>query len=354
MPRVILTLLLLCQSFCRSTAEVPFADPGLLGSSEARPPRVFYVRDPAATQALFPRPEVVSAMVAKAVVAVTGKSSPAEAWRSLVKPEDVVGVKVHTVPGAASGTRPAVAAAIVRGLLEAGHPASRIILWDRRLGDLRAAGFETLARELGVRVAGAADAGFDAAVAYENPFLGQLVFGDLEFERTPGAAETNMVAGRRSHFSRLLTQEITRHILVAPLLNHNHAGVSGILYTTASAVTDNFIRFEVNPSLLVSAVPEIFGHPIIADRLALCVVDALIGQYEGSQRSLLHYAAALNELRFSTDPVAIDVVSLEELNRLRIRAGASSITNRMALFENARLLELGSDDLRKIELTPVE
>lgn len=353
MPRVILTLLLLCQSFCLRADRVGFAEPGILGANEGKS-RVVIVRNPAATRSLAAVPAVVSAMVSNGVVALTGKASASDAWRSLVKTQDIVGVKVYSVPGPSSGTRPAVAEAVVRGLIDAGHPASRVVIWDRREADLRAAGFGELAESLGVRISGAVDAGLDPDVAYENSVLGQLVYGDLEFERDTSGGGTNRVVGRRSHLSRLVTREITRHIIIAPMLNHNHAGVSGILYTVASGCTDNFIRFETNPALLLSAVPEIFGQPVIADHVAFHLVDALIGQYEGSQRGLLHYSSILNELRFSTDPVALDTLSLVDLNRIRVAAGAREMTNGLPLFENARMLELGTDDLRKIDILRVE
>jgi len=54
------------------------------------------------------------------------------------------------------------------------------------------------------------------------------------------------------------------------------------------------------------AVPEIYALPVLSDRVALNIVDALICQYQGEERSLLHYTAALNQLRFSRDPVALE------------------------------------------------
>jgi hypothetical protein len=350
MTRVILTLVLLCQPFYLLAADVGFSEPALLESPSDKQPKIVIVHDPAATRALSAQAEVVSGMIARGITALTGRSTPDEAWRSLVSTQDVVGIKVHSTPGTDSGTRPAVVAGIVKGLLQAGHTADHIIIWDRRLVDLRAARYDQLARALGVRLAGATDAGFDAEGAYENPVLGRLVFGDLEFSRAAPGGATNEVVGRRSHFSRLITRDITRHIIVAPLLNHNAAGVSGLLYTMAGAATDNFFRFESNPAVLARAVPEIFGDTRIADRIALNVVDALIGQYEGSQRTMLHYSATLNELRFGTDPVALDMLSLEDLNRIREQRGVTLVTNRAELYINARWLELGTDDLRRVEI----
>lgn len=351
MTRVILTLLLLCQPFCLQTAEIEFSEPSVLPLGEAARPEVVIVRNAQATQAFAAQPAVVDTMVTRGVTALTGHPDPREAWQSLVSPQDVVGVKVYSPPGPASGTRPAVAAAVIKGLLSAGHPPHQIVLWDRHLADLQRAGFTELASSLGVRVAGAVDAGFDPDVAYENPLLGQLVYGDLDFGRTQGPRGTNSATGRYSYLSRLLTRDLTRLINIAPLLNHNSAGVSGILYTVAGAATDNFFRFETNPLILSRAVPEIYGQTNIADRVALNVVDALIGQYEGLRQSLLHRSAALNEVWFSRDPVALDVLSLVELKQLRgaeSRDGGTS--HPTELYSNARLLELGNDDPRRIRV----
>src|SRR5258705_30776 len=72
-------------------------------------PRVVVVRDLQATYAFKADPQIVSNMVAKATVQVTGKSNLAAAWQSLATTQDVIGLKVYSSPGANSGTRPAVA-----------------------------------------------------------------------------------------------------------------------------------------------------------------------------------------------------------------------------------------------------
>lgn len=356
MTRVILVLILICQLFCpraraQDARDIGFAQPGLATLGKAMPD-VIIVHDPRATVAFAAQADVVADMVARGVMAVTGQDSVSAAWRALVQPEDVVGVKVHSPPGPLSGTRPAVAAAVVRGLLDAGHPPSRIVIWDRRMSDLRGAGFVELAASLGVRVAGAVESGFDPDVHYQNPLLGQLVYGDLEFRR--GQGSTNVVAARKSHLSRLLTRELTRLINITPLLNHSHAGVSGVLYSVASSATDNFIRFESRPEVMAVAVPEIYGQTNIADRVALNIVDALVGQYEGWQKSLLHYSGTPNELWFGHDPVALDVLAIRELNRIRAADNVPAVTNGLPLYENARLLELGTDRLDSLEILRID
>jgi hypothetical protein len=100
---------------------------------------------------------------------------------------------------------------------------------------------------------------------------------------------------------------------------------------------------------MARAVPEIFALPALSDHVVLNIVDALICQYEGSERSLLHYSATLNELRFSKDPVALDVLSLKELEKQRQAQGAPAPKPNPDLYNNASLLELGVSDLKRID-----
>jgi len=77
----------------------------------------------------------------------------------------------------------------------------------------------------------------------------------------------------------------------------------------------------------------------------------LICQYQGEQTTLLHYASSLKQIRFSKDPLALDVLSIQELDKQRKAAGMSSThTNSMELFENASLLELGTSDPQNIRV----
>jgi hypothetical protein len=325
------------------TVEPPRLEPSLQRPAEPQPPRVLIVRDPEATTAFKPRREIVRGLVDQGLTNYTGTAAVADAWRSLVSTQDVVGVKVYSGPGPLSGTRPEVTEAVVAGLLSAGLQGTNIIIWDKYAIDLAAAGYRELADGLGVRLASSAGAGYDDEHAYEAALLAQLVYGDHEFGRKGERV------GRRSFVSKLLSQELTKIINISPLLNHRVAGVTGALYTMAIGSVDNTLRFETEPGRLLEAVPDIYALPLVGERVALHIVDALVCQYEGSQRSLLHYAVPLNELRFSQDPVALDSLSLRDLDQLRLNKSASW-TNSIELYRNASLLELGVSDLRRVQI----
>lgn len=305
--------------------------------------------DPAASETFRPRSDVVRSMVERGITNLTSNASVAEAWRSLVSTQDIVGIKVFSVPGPNSGTRPAVVAAVVEGLLSAGLPPKSIIVWDKHSTDLRLAGFFDFAERYGVRVGGSAQAGYDENTFYDTALIGNLLVGDLEFGRKgPGV-------GRKSFVSRLVRKEMTKIINIVPLLNHNFAGVSGNLYSLASGSVDNFARFEGEPGRLATAVPEIYALPALSDRVVLNIVDALLCQYEGAERGLLHYTTVLNELRFSRDPVALDVLSQQELDRQRQVSGAPATGKSNAeLYANAALLELGVSDPKRITVTTLK
>ena len=307
-------------------------------------PSVLIIEDANATEAFRPVAENVQEMVRRGITELTAKTTSREAWLSLVSTQDTIGLKVYSRPGSNSGTRPAVVAAVAQGLMEAGIPAQQIIIWDKEEPDLREAGFFQLAEDLGVRVAASAKAGWDQTNYYETPLIGNLVFGDSEFERKDAGV------GRRSFVSKLVSEEMTRIISISPLLNHNAAGVCGNLYSLAVGSVDNTHRFESDPGRLAQAVPELYALPILGDRVVLNITDALICQYEGGQRGLLHYSAVLNQLRFSRDPVALDMLSIKELDRQRRLARAANVRPNLELYRNAALLELGVSDLSKLQI----
>ena len=320
------------------------ADIPVTGGSPDRA-RVVIAENPRATVAFEPQPKIVQSMVDRGILKLTGKPDLKHAWLSFVSTQDVVGIKVYSGPGANSGTRPAVAGAVIEGLLDAGLAPSHIIVWDKRLLDLRLAGFDDLARRYNVRLAGAADTGYDENVFYDNSILGSLVAGDLDFDRN------GKTTGRNSYVSKLLTRSITKIINVSPLLNHNLAGVCGNLYSLALGSVDNTLRFEASPERLATAVPEIYAKPALSDHVVLNITDALIGQYQGEQMSLLHYSMELNQVWLSKDPVALDVLAIRELDRERQERKIQPGNDNPDLYKNASFfLELGVGDPAKIRI----
>src|SRR5580765_2694753 len=306
--------------------------------------RVVIVEDAQAIDTFRTRAEPIREMVSEGITNLTRTASVTEAWRTIVSTQDVVGIKVFSTPGANSGTRPAVVAAVVEGLLAAGVAPKHIVVWDRQLTDLRLAGYSDLATRYGIRIAGSQQAGYDENVYYDMPLPSTLIWGDLEFGKKGGSI------GRKSFVTKLLTQEISKIINITPLLNHDVAGVTGNLYSLAMGSVDNTIRFEKEAEHLAQAVPEIYALTNLSDHVVLNITDALICQYEGEERGLLHYSAVLNQLRFSRDPVALDLLSLKELDAQRRAANAPKVKPNPDLYDNAALLWLGVANTNQIDI----
>lgn len=283
-------------------------------------------------------------MVDSGVSKLCAAADAKNAWLKLLTTNDVIGIKVYSAPGRYAGTRPEVALAVALSLVDAGIPKEKIIVWDKRLADLEQAGYVRLFKDYGITTAGAVEFGYDEEVFYDKPLIGNLTYGDLEFGKKGEGV------GRRSYVTKLLTKKITKIISIAPMLNHYSAGVCGNLYSLAFGSVDNTLRFESSVDRLNEAVTEIFALTNIYDRCALYITDALICQYEGSNRAFLHYATVLGQLRFSFDPVALDVLSIEELNHQRQSGGFKPQKPNLELYNNASILELGVSDTSKIKI----
>lgn len=356
-------------------------------SAPEKSTRIVRVHSGAATDTFLADQGVALRMTQKSVMAWTGMPDMKSAWASVLDPDDVIGIQVYSTPGPIVGTTPVIVEALIREILDAGFKPDQLVIWDKYETDLRRAGFGSLSRKFGVRLAGARDVGYDPNVYYESSLPGQLIWGDLEF----GNDQRLKSGGRRSYVSKLLTRDITRIIQVMPLMNHNSVEIAGNLMNLAFSACDNMTRFEGEPELMEVAVPEIVGLQAeakhvrlsekdrkkyeglgyvrpLADRVALCVMDALICQYRGETEALLHYSSTLNEIWVSADPVALDVHGVEIIHRQRRLSdvakrresnedlsslGDDKKLPRWRLFQNAALLELGEWDQGKLRVEQV-
>jgi hypothetical protein len=310
--------------------------------------RIVVVQGAHLLNAFLPNEQRVEIAFNKGLTYLTAETNVSAAWRSLLSTNDTVGIKVFSTPGPVAGTRPAVVAAMVRGLLGAGLPPNQIIIWDRTLPELQNAGFTELGRRLGVRVAGAAEAGYDSNAFYlpDSPIVGQLVWGDLEFGKT----NKEVILGKKSFVSKLVSQQMTKIISVVPLMNQNAAGVCGHFFSLALGSVDNTRRFEDSADRLAVALPEIYALPLIGDRVVLNVTDALLLQYEGGPQGYLQFTQIRNELWLGHDPVALDVMALKELMLQRRLAEAPPQPTNFAIYTNAALLQLGVNDPARIQV----
>jgi len=215
-----------------------------------------------------------------------------EAWRRVVKPGEVVGLKVNCLSGKGNSTHVVLVEALCHRLQEAGVPAKNIVVWDRLNSDLESAGFRPSTNPNRVRYMGNDTLGYGSELA------------------------THGEAG--SLLCRTLTDVCDAVINLPVLKDHGIVGVTMALKNMFGAI-HNPNKYHIN-----------VGDPYVADvnmlgpirrkvRLHLC--DAISAQYEGGPSFMPQWTWPFNGLLVSQDPVALDTVGWRIIEQKRAERG---------------------------------
>ena len=308
--------------------------------------RVVVASDPHTLSFYDPQPERIHKLVERGVMALTGAPSVPAAWAHFVKPHDVVGIKINSLPGPTMGTRKPVVDAIVAGLRAAGVRAENIIIWDRQAEDLVAAGWEIRREGTGpLCTATLPYIGWDEALYYQTPQAGTIIWGDFEF----GARQIS----ERSYYSKLVSRTVTKLINVPVLIDNRHVGISGCLYNMAIGSVDNNRRFQTESLHYDAGIAELCRRPPIAGKLVLNILDSLIAQYAGGPKFQPQVSWTPGTLYFSPDPVAIDSLALAEIEKRRLAASMPTMGARARHVHIAAEIGVGVEDRRKMEILEV-
>jgi len=100
------------------------------------------------------KPDIVREMVHRAVCELAGGKPMADAWRTFVSPDDVVGLKVNVRGGRRLSPQVCTVDAIVEGLKAAGVQENNILIWDVWNRELSTAGYTINESGKGVRCYG--------------------------------------------------------------------------------------------------------------------------------------------------------------------------------------------------------
>ena len=334
----------------------------------------------------------VRSMVDRLIVAVTGKENASAGWRSLVEPHDVVGIKIAATGGASGGTHRAVVEAIVEGLRAAGIPESHIIVWDREADELRAAGYlnagngSTLPCQV---LAIEPHFGYDPKEVYTAPYLGKLIWGDLQFQGNPVPADASLHDDDRvalalnplqpqaiptpsdararnsaallkenlsnaSHYCTILSRKVTKIINVPVFCDSYFAGIGGALYNVTIPNVDNWRRLVGPPRFGASAIPELYSDPRLGGKIVLNLTDGLVAQIAGGPDFQPLYARSLGTLYASRDAVALDSVILRQLEAWRLQSHLGSLKESAEHVRTAGAIGLGNEAPDKIDLHALE
>lgn len=316
---------------------------------------VYFAQNADAVEQFQENAAVTRRMVDRLVMDVTGQSSVAGAWRSLVSPGDRVGIKVATAGAPYGSSHPGVVEAIVAGIEQTGISRKKIVVWDRDAELLRLAGFDG---RNGYSVQ-AIDPprGYDREATFTASVLGRLIWGDLLFRekvrRTDGrrASEADQLSST-SHFASILSREVTKVINVPVLTDEAGCGVAGALYNMTVPNVDNWRRFLQLDASNTESIASLYADEHIAPKVVLHIMDALVTQYAGGPGFQPNYSFAHRTIYASRDPVALDSIGLRKLEEWRRPAKLAPIGARAEWLQTAEQLGIGHFSPEKITLIP--
>jgi hypothetical protein len=307
--------------------------------------RIVRMKRPEAVIDFVGQPSTIRNMLDEGIRALTHQSDTYSAWSSIVSPADRVGIFIAPTGWNDISTLVPIVLETYRGVASVGIPSQRIFIWSRQIDDIRRLRDACSGHIPFSQFVSSVEQGWDKDHTYESPIVGSMIWSDVDF----GSEEPD--AGRLSHVSKLLTQQLDRIIQINSMTSDRSGGIRGHLMSLSYASVDNFNRFFNPPQILAESVPEIYALNPIADKVCLFITDALVGSVAGNQPGKLHLHPALAEIWVSRDPVALDAYSLHRANSLRSTIGFPELPgSARELISNSAIMELGSDQVSSFSI----
>jgi uncharacterized protein (DUF362 family) len=287
----------------------PSGRPGMPG---AYPGRVVTVRSPRCIDEATERVDTptVREMIARGMTSLTGDADPRDSWARFFDQDDFVGIKVNCsgAPGAMS--MPEVVAEIVRNLASVGVRPDRMVIHERGAGQINQAHYERVV-PADVRVESANTwLGYDPDVYVEVNFFGE--------------------DDTRSYLIRMATDRFTKIINVPNMKDHSASGVTGCLknisYGEFNNVARSHYRFKSETLTFIGTLATV--EPI-RSRTVLNIMDGLRGVWHAGPFSTeKRYRFYPKQMKFGTDPVAMDRLLIDVIDEKRKQEGAISVWER--------------------------
>ena len=280
-------------------------------------------------------------MIDEAMLKLSGRENTKEAWRDFVLPDHRVGIKINPLAGPELSTHSVIVKKIVDSLFSAGILKKQIIIWDRFEKHLLNAGYPIRTDEGDVRT---------LATDLENIGYDDTVFYETEKDSITRRENEST----RSHYSRIVTEQVDVLINVPVLKHHDMAGVSGCLKNMAFGSVDNTRRFHGKPLYCNPAIGEIFENKMLKDKVVLNIVDGLVASYDKGPTYHEQSTWKYGGLFVSSDPVILDVLILQTVNQKREEMGLDSMSKFANHIAAASGLGLGRNSLDQVNLQKIE
>jgi uncharacterized protein (DUF362 family) len=253
-------------------------------------------------------------MLEQGMKELTGESSVQAAWAKFVEPKDVVGIKINPSGAPACCSSPELVREIVSAVKSVGVPTEHIVVYDRFGYEMDIGSYQLLMPP-GIRVLGVQGDRLDAAGYDANVYCQADFFGEWE---------------TRSYMASIVAGEVDKIINVPTLKDHSASGVTGCLKNLGYGTFNNVARSH--------RAPYSFTNPLIGvmcsveplrSKAVLNIMDGTRMVWHGgplTQNQEFIYPAGI--LMVGTDPVAMDTIELEIIDKKRKEEGAPSVWER--------------------------
>lgn len=266
----------------------------------------------------------VTALIQRTLCRLVDVKDPQEALRALFSPKDTVAIKLNCLAGPGLSSSVSVVYGLTGELNKIGISNQNIIIFERSTRELTRVGFE------------------------ENRYLDSKpkCFGNDEL----GFESTLSFSGEvGSLWSRVLART-TALINIPVIKDHDLSGV-GCGMKNLYGLIHNPNRYHDNNC--DPYVADVSAHPYVKNKLRLILADGLTAQYHGGPARVLTHQWRHAGLLAATDPVALDAVAGQMIDKQRFGHGMASLAESKRppkWLQTAAQKNLGVADLKKIQL----
>lgn len=239
---------------------------------------------------------IISSLLDKTMKNLYGTDNALDAWAMVAGPTDVVGLKVNCLSGRRMSTSLELIDVIIEKLKDAGVNKKNIIIWDRMNLDLERAGYAIKTSGSDVKCFGNDAAGFESELS---------IYGEIG-----------------SLLSRTLTEYCSVIIDVPVLKDHGIVGVTIGLKNFFGAIHN---PNKYHEKLGNPYIADLWLVPVIRQKTKLIICDALTAQCEGGPPYKPQWVWNFNGILAGRDPVALDCVGWDIIERKRKEMGLKSL-----------------------------
>lgn len=273
-----------------------------------------------------------------------------------------VGLKLNTRSGKGLATPLALVRATIDAMERRGFGRDSILLVDYSTHSMRQAGFYPFVVVDVPRFEGCPVLALDSDLYYDDDWfydspLPPSMQQEPQFLSSASQVSRELEAGardRKSFLAAPLLHEVDFWINLPTMVDDPALGVDGALANATLWSVSNSQRFMANDATASAAVAEIAAIPELNERMVLHLISLARYQFIGGPNFNARYSVEEPKLWLSSDPVAIDRLLYERMNRQRMLHGFPLITPLPRQFPFAASLGLGTAEPSAIYVETVE